>query len=117
MFELISERRPVAIKPHVCCECESQITIGQRYVNQRCKIDGDFQVNKAHIECLDAGQDMFDLLQSEDNLRYFIIAGAYSDRHTARDVIAHTKKNYPVVFQRLIDHPHAPNSWKEGLHP
>lgn len=100
MFEFIAESTHTARKTHTCSECNTTIESGQKYTATKCLWDGDFELSKAHVECIAAGNDMMDLLEVDEG-RYFIVDGMSNDSDCKDDVLAHCKDYHPAVYKHL----------------
>jgi len=55
----ISESRPTAKVRHRCIWCGGRIEIGERYVRQVGKWEGELQSDPWHLDCDEAGKAVF----------------------------------------------------------
>lgn len=52
-YELLSQSRPIARKPHTCDWCGDDILKGERYEVHTGFYNGEFQTSRFHAECVD----------------------------------------------------------------
>jgi len=53
-YTLLSEKRRVARKHHLCIWCGQAIAVGQHYLDERSIYDGQMQHHRWHPECCEA---------------------------------------------------------------
>jgi hypothetical protein len=55
----LSDTKPVAKTQHRCIWCGETIEIGEKHANWSGLMDGKFQSNRGHLECMDAIDEFF----------------------------------------------------------
>jgi hypothetical protein len=59
-YTCLSSNERLAKKPHKCIWCGERIKIGDKYQEIRGINDGNFQLNRFHLECISACNDDMD---------------------------------------------------------